>query len=130
MISIRQCLSSPILKKGFLFGILFGAVGTVFILVSILVPMERRFWLRLFDLNGITMYAFCLVAGLQVARQTRKLSAAVLASVLASIVGCLIYTVVLMVAPYALFNYLVQYPFLHEDFASRSRNGKPRHPAP
>ncbi len=41
-----------------------------------------------------------------------------MASVVAGVIGCLIYTGAQLIAPYALFDHLVHYPFLHEDFTN------------
>ena len=112
----HNVFSNPILKPGLFFGLIFGAIGTVFTVVSILVRFDRWVWLRLFDLNGILMFACCLIAAVIVARRTGKIGAAVMASILAGIVGALIYTMAQLILPYVLFDQLVHYPFLHEDF--------------
>lgn len=110
--------SNPILGKALCFGLISEAVGTVFTLASILIRFDRWVWLRLFDLNGISMFACCLIASVVVLRQTGRTSAAVRASVIAGVIGCLIYTCAQWAAPYALFDHLVHYPFLHEDFTN------------
>jgi hypothetical protein len=116
--SVRRFHSHPVLRGGLCFGLIAGVVATGFALASILVPFERRVWLWLFDLNGVTMFALCLRAGVRVARHTGERAAGVVASVLASVTGCLLYTLATLVAPYALFDRLVHYPFLHEDFSN------------
>jgi hypothetical protein len=110
--------SSPILMQGLFFGVISGAIGTVFTLASILIRFDRWVWLRLFDLNGISMFACCLIASVAVVRQTGKVPAAIMASVMAGVIGCLIYTTAQLAVPYALFEHLVHYPFLHEDFTN------------
>lgn len=116
--SMLQSTSNQILRQGLLFGMAAGAVGTALTILSILIPMSRWVWLRLFDITGITMFVLSFIAAIQVGRHTRSRSAAIVSSVCASLVGCLIYTVAQLVAPYALFGQLVHYPFLHEDFTN------------
>jgi hypothetical protein len=101
---------------GLLFGVAAGVVGTAFTLVSILVPLDRWVWLRLFDLNGVTIFALGAVAAFRVARRQRHLGPGVMASIVSSVAGCLVYTVAQWVLPYLLFDQLVRYPFLHEDY--------------
>ena len=114
----QSFLSNPILREAMFFGVISGAVGTAFTLASILIRFDRWVWLRLFDLNGISMFSCCLIASVVVVRQTGRTSAAVIASVIAGVIGCLIYTGAQWAAPYALFDHLVHYPFLHEDFSN------------
>lgn len=111
-------LVNPVVRAGLLLGLAAGLVATAFTLVSILVPLERRVWLRLFDLNGIVVFMLCLLAGVQAARQTGRRPAGVAAAIVASVTACLLYTIATLVAPYVLFDRLVHYPFLHEDFSN------------
>jgi hypothetical protein len=104
------------LRQGVLAGLAFGGVGTFFTLVSILVPIERWIWLRLFDLNGIVMFSLCATASFRVRRATGRVSSGILASLVAGMVGGVIYTAAQLLAPYAFFDQLVHYPFLHEDY--------------
>ncbi len=69
-----RLLLNPIFRQGLLYGMTSGAVGTIFTLASILIRFDRWVWFRLFDLNGICMFACCLIKAVVVAQQTGKVS--------------------------------------------------------
>lgn len=108
--------ANPALKQGILFGIIFGVVGIVFALFSTLTNIEYETWRTLFNIKGVAMFALCGVAGLRVIVQSGTLRQAMLAGIVAGVVGTLIYTLAQWIIPYALFDSIIQYPYLHKDF--------------